>query len=86
MPFTRHLAREVATEGIRVNCIAPSAIENERMRSWVSEDRRQALAEEFPLRRLGQPEDVAAALFLESSSASWSTGVTLDIAGGKGMV
>ena len=66
--FSRHLAGEYAHEGIRINCIAPSAIENDRMRSWVPEDQRRALGEAFPLGRLGQPEDVAAAtLFLASS-------------------
>jgi len=45
------------------------------------------LAAAFPLGRLGQPEDVAAAsLFLASSASSWITGVTLDIAGGKVML
>ena len=85
--FSRHLAGEFASEGIRVNCIAPSAIENDHMRSWVPEEQRQALAAAFPLGRLGQPRDVAAAtLFLASSASSWITGVTLDIAGGKVML
>ncbi|MGH2345270.1 MAG: SDR family NAD(P)-dependent oxidoreductase, partial [Chloroflexota bacterium] len=82
--FSRHLAGEFAKDGIRVNCLAPSAIENDKMRSWVSEDGRKALGASFPLGRLGQPADVAAAaLFLASSASSWITGVTLDIAGGK---
>jgi 3-oxoacyl-[acyl-carrier protein] reductase len=85
--FSRHLAGEYAHEGVRVNCIAPSAIETERMRSWVSEERRHALAEAFPMGRLGQPGDVAAAtLFLASSASSWITGATLDISGGKVML
>jgi 3-oxoacyl-[acyl-carrier protein] reductase len=85
--FTRHLANEVARDGVRVNCIAPSAIENDKMRSWVPADQRAALGATFPLGRIGQPEDVAsAALFLASSAASWITGVTLDVAGGKIMV
>jgi 3-oxoacyl-[acyl-carrier protein] reductase len=85
--FSRHLAGEYAHEGIRVNCIAPSAIENDRMRSWVPEEQRRALGEAFPLGRLGQPEDVAAAaLFLASSASSWITGTTLDVAGGKVML
>jgi 3-oxoacyl-[acyl-carrier protein] reductase len=85
--FTRHLANEIGTEGIRVNCIAPSAIENERLRTWTTEDQRQQLAASFPLRRIGQPEDVAAAtLFLASDASSWITGITLDIAGGKIML
>ncbi len=85
--FTRHLAREVGPLGVRINCIAPSAIETERMRAWVSEDVRRQLREHFPLGRLGQPEDcAAAALFLASSASSWITGVTLDVAGGRIMV
>jgi 3-oxoacyl-[acyl-carrier protein] reductase len=85
--FTRHLANEIGPEGVRVNCLAPSAIENERMRTWTTEEQRQQLAASFPLRRIGQPEDVAAtAVFLASEASSWITGITLDIAGGKIMV
>jgi 3-oxoacyl-[acyl-carrier protein] reductase len=85
--FTRHLASEVAHDHVRVNCLAPSAIENDKMRAWVPAGQRAELGASFPLGRLGQPEDVAAAaLFLASASASWVTGVTLDIAGGKIMV
>ena len=85
--FSRHLAGEFAEHGIRVNCLAPSAVENDRMRAWMSEDERAALGAAFPLKRLGQPEDVAAAaLFLASSASSWVTGVTVDLAGGKVML
>jgi 3-oxoacyl-[acyl-carrier protein] reductase len=85
--FSRHLAGEFAHEGIRINCIAPSAIENDRMRSWIPQEQRRAVAATFPLGRLGQPEDIAAAaLFLASSASSWITGVTLDVAGGKVML
>ena len=85
--LTRHLAGEFGHAGIRVNCIAPSAVENNRMRSWVSEEQRLALGASFPLGRIGQPEDVAAAtLFLASDASSWITGVTLDVAGGKVML
>ncbi|MGO8887614.1 MAG: SDR family NAD(P)-dependent oxidoreductase [Streptosporangiaceae bacterium] len=85
--FSRHLAGEHARDGIRVNCLAPSAVENDRMRRWMSAADRQALGEAFPLGRLGQPADVAAAaLFLASSASSWITGATLDIAGGKIMM
>jgi 3-oxoacyl-[acyl-carrier protein] reductase len=85
--FSRHLAGEFASEGIRVNCIAPSAIENDHLKSWVTEEQRKALAASFPLGRIGQPRDVAAAtLFLASSASSWITGVTLDISGGKVML
>jgi 3-oxoacyl-[acyl-carrier protein] reductase len=85
--FTRHLANEVAQNGVRVNCLAPSSIETERLRSWTTQQMRRQLAESFPLRRIGQPGDVAAAtLFLASDVSSWITGTTLDIAGGKIMI
>jgi 3-oxoacyl-[acyl-carrier protein] reductase len=85
--FTRHLAGEMATRGIRANCVAPSAVENDKMRAWMSADQRAALGASFPLGRLGQPADVAAAaLFLASDASSWITGATLDIAGGKIML
>jgi len=85
--FTRHLASEIAPRGVRVNCVAPSATENDKMRAWLSAEERAALGASFPLRRIGQPDDIAAAtLFLGSDAASWITGATLDIAGGKIMV
>ncbi|MHB1533486.1 MAG: SDR family NAD(P)-dependent oxidoreductase [Acidimicrobiales bacterium] len=85
--LSRHLAGEYAHAGIRVNCLAPSAIENDKMRTWMSDEQRQALGEAFPLGRIGQPEDVAAAtVFLASAGASWITGITLDISGGKVML
>jgi len=85
--LTRHLAGEMAPHGIRVNCVAPSATENDKMRAWMSAEQRAALGASFPLRRLGQPDDVAAAtVFLASEASGWITGVTLDVAGGKVMV
>jgi len=85
--YTRHLAAEIASHGIRVNCLAPSAIENDRLRTWTTEQQRRVLASSFPLRRIGRPDDVAAAaLFLASDASSWITGITLDIAGGKIML
>jgi 3-oxoacyl-[acyl-carrier protein] reductase len=85
--FTRHLAGELAPHRIRVNCLAPSATENDKMRAWMSADQRAALGASFPLGRLGQPDDVAAAaLFLASDASAWITGATLDVAGGKIML
>ena len=85
--FTRHLAAELGPQGIRVNCVAPSAVENERLLTWTTEEQRRELAASFPLGRIGRPQDVAAAtLFLASDASSWITGVTLDIAGGKIMI
>jgi 3-oxoacyl-[acyl-carrier protein] reductase len=85
--FTRHVAGEFASRGIRANCVAPSAIENDRMHAWMTDEQRRDLGRTFPLGRLGQPADVAAAtLFLASDASSWITGATLDVAGGKIML
>lgn len=81
--LTRHIAIEVAPTQVRLNCVAPAAIRTERL-AQTPEQVRQSLAESFPLRRLGECEDVThAALFLLSDASSWITGITLDIAGGK---
>lgn len=85
--YTRQLATELGPRGIRVNCLSPSAVENDKMRAGMTPEQREQLGASFPLGRIGQPEDVAsAALFLASASASWITGVVLDVAGGKIMV
>jgi 3-oxoacyl-[acyl-carrier protein] reductase len=85
--FTRHLAGEFASRGIRANCIAPSATENDRMRASMSPEQLAALGASFPLRRIAQPADVAAAaLFLASDASAWITGTTLDVSGGKIML
>jgi 3-oxoacyl-[acyl-carrier protein] reductase len=85
--LSRHLAKELAADGVRVNCLAPATIENESMRARMPEDRRQQLIATFPLGRLGQPDDVAAAtLFLASQASGWITGTTIDIAGGRTML
>jgi 3-oxoacyl-[acyl-carrier protein] reductase len=82
--LTRHIAVELGPNGIRANCLAPSAILNESMKARMDIEQRGRLAESFPLGRLGVPGDVAAAaLFLLSDDASWITGVTLDVAGGR---
>jgi 3-oxoacyl-[acyl-carrier protein] reductase len=81
--LTGHLAREFAPQGVRVNCVAPSAIMNDRLAKAPPEKLRE-IAAGFPLGRIGRPEDVAiATLYLASESASWITGVTLDISGGR---
>jgi 3-oxoacyl-[acyl-carrier protein] reductase len=81
--LTGHLAKELAPQGIRVNCVAPSAIMNDRL-AKVPEAKLREIASGFPLGRIGTPEDVAlATLYLVSEGASWVTGVTLDISGGR---
>jgi 3-oxoacyl-[acyl-carrier protein] reductase len=76
------LARQLAPGGIRVNAVAPHAIETEMSAQW-SEERRREIVAGIPLGRLGRPEDVAnAVLFLASDAASFITGEILDVNGG----
>jgi 3-oxoacyl-[acyl-carrier protein] reductase len=85
--FIRHVAREVGEHGVRANCIAPATTATERIERNLTPEQRNELALKAPLRRLGTPEDSAyATLFLASDAASWLTGVTLDVAGGRVMV
>ena len=82
--LTRHLANEMGSHGVRINCLAPSAVLNERMRAAMSQEQLDALAKAFPLGRVGLPQDVAqAALYLASDASSWVTGVILDLSGGR---
>jgi 3-oxoacyl-[acyl-carrier protein] reductase len=81
--LTGHLARELGPMGVRVNCVAPSAIMNDRL-ARIPPEKLREIAAGFPLGRIGVPEDVAlATLYLVSESSSWVTGVTLDISGGR---
>jgi 3-oxoacyl-[acyl-carrier protein] reductase len=81
--LTRHLAAEVGPHGVRVNCVAPSAVRTDRLAAMPA-DQLARIGANFPLGRVGEPADVAAAtLFLCSAAAGWVTGVTLDVAGGK---
>lgn len=80
--LTKTLARQLVAYGINVNGVAPHAIETDMSAEW-SEERRRAIIESIPLRRLGQPEEVAeAVLFLASDKAGFITGEILDVNGG----
>ena len=80
--LTKTLARQLAPYGINVNGVAPHAIETEMSAQWASE-KRKAIIEAIPLKRLGRPEDVAeAVLFLASEKADFITGEILDVNGG----
>jgi 3-oxoacyl-[acyl-carrier protein] reductase len=84
--LTQEAAKEAGPHGVRVNCIAPSTILTDRLQRLIPSDRKRQMTTMHPLGRLGVPADVAnAALFLASESASWITGVTLDVAGGQVM-
>ncbi|MEO5703316.1 MAG: 3-oxoacyl-ACP reductase FabG [Gammaproteobacteria bacterium] len=83
--FTKSLAREIGSRGITVNAVAPGFIDTD-MTKALSDQHRIALLEKIPLNRLGQMEEVAAAVaFLASPAASYITGETLHVNGGMFM-
>ncbi len=83
----RHLARELGPTGVRVNALAPSIVRNEKIEAAMPEEVQRRVAQFLPLRRIGEPADVAnAALFLASEASSWITGQVLDVNGGKVMI
>ena len=80
--LTRSLAMELAPTHIRVNCVAPGVIKTDMLDALPPEVLPQ-LAEETPLRRLGIPEDIAAAVcYLASEKAGFVTGQVLTVDGG----
>jgi 3-oxoacyl-[acyl-carrier protein] reductase len=80
--LTKTVAKELAPRGITVNAIAPGFIETD-MTASLSEKARNAMLSQVPLRRAGQPEDIAAAVaFLASESASYITGQVIHVSGG----
>lgn len=82
--FTIGLAREVATEGIRVNAVAPGLIETDLHAANGAPDRLTRLAPSIPMGRAGKPEEVAeAVLWLLSREASYTTGTILEVGGGR---
>jgi 3-oxoacyl-[acyl-carrier protein] reductase len=80
--FTRSLSQELASRGVTVNAVAPGFIESD-MTKELGEVVMAEVAKRIPAKRVGQPEDVAAAvLFLASPAASYITGQTLVVDGG----
>ena len=83
--FGKSLAKEVASRNITVNTVAPGFIETDMTRE-MSESQQDALMGQIPSRRLGAPEDVAAAVvYLASDAARYITGETLNVNGGLHM-
>ncbi|MBD5772142.1 3-oxoacyl-ACP reductase FabG [Marinomonas colpomeniae] len=83
--FSRSLAAEIGSRGITVNCVAPGFIETD-MTKELPEEHKAKLVEKVPSARLGQPEEIAAAVaFLASQGAAYITGETLHVNGGMYM-
>ena len=85
MNATKSAALEAAALGIRVNLVAPGPIETGMLKRFTgSEERKAGLAATVPLNRIGRPEEVAQTiLFLASDKASFITGASYSVDGGK---
>ena len=83
--FSKSLAREIGSRGVTVNCIAPGFIDTTMTKS-LPEAVKEEMLKQIPLGRLGQPQDVAAAVvFLASPAAGYITGEVLRVGGGMAM-
>ncbi len=83
--FSKSLAREVGGRGITANCVAPGFIDTD-MTSGLSDDHKTALLTQVPVKRLGEPEEIAAAVgYLASEDAGYVTGETINVNGGMYM-
>ena len=81
--LTLAAARELASEGIRVNAVSPGVIETDQQAN-IPSDRRAALEHSLPLGRMGQPEEVATTIvWLLSEEASYVTGAIIPVTGGR---
>ena len=80
--FTKSIAKEIASRGIRVNAIAPGYIQTD-MTAQLNEKTREEITKKIPLQRLGKAEDIAGVcLFLASNEADYITGQTIVVDGG----
>jgi NAD(P)-dependent dehydrogenase (short-subunit alcohol dehydrogenase family) len=80
--LARYLAKEWAAEQIRVNCLAPGPIDTPMVARFDA-DTRAELEKAVPLKRIGRPEEVAAAIeFLTSNDAAFTTGTVMNLSGG----
>lgn len=85
--MTQHLAMELADSGIRVNAVSPAVVETPIYESFIDpekvHDTLQTFNDFHPIGRIGQPQDVAAAIdFLLSDDSAWVTGSVMDVDGG----
>jgi NAD(P)-dependent dehydrogenase (short-subunit alcohol dehydrogenase family) len=84
MQLARNLAQELSPHNIRVNCIAPGLVKTDFARAlWDTPEAEVRASSGTPLRRLGEPDDIAgAAVFLASRAGAWTTGQTIVVDGG----
>jgi NAD(P)-dependent dehydrogenase (short-subunit alcohol dehydrogenase family) len=84
MQLARNLAHEYGPHNIRVNCVAPGLVKTDFARAlWDTPEAETRSSQGTPLRRLGEPEDLAGAvIYLASRAGSWTTGQTLVVDGG----
>ena len=85
MQLARNLAQELSPSNIRVNCIAPGLVKTDFARAlWDTPEAERRSTAATPLRRLGEPDDIAgAAVFLASRAGAWITGQTIVVDGGS---
>jgi acetoacetyl-CoA reductase len=84
--FTKALARESASKGVTVNCIAPGYIHTE-MTETMPEATLRHIVSQIPMKRLGKPSEIArTALFLADPESSFITGETISVNGGHNML
>lgn len=82
--LSRGLARALAPDGIRVNTIAPGAVDTPMMRDGATDAQLSAFVEAIPLGRMALPEELAeTAVFLSSDAARYITGATVNVTGGQ---
>ena len=83
--LTKSMAQEFAPRGITVNCVAPGAVETPMLAAHTSE-RKAAMSASTPLKRMGQPQEIAAAVsYLLDADAGFTTGSVLAVNGGLRM-
>ena len=85
--LTRAAAKELGVHGITVNAVCPGLFDTELTHANASQERLEAVSQNFPIARLGKPEEVAELIcFLASESAGYITGASFDINGGSLMI
>ncbi|MBV8733863.1 MAG: SDR family oxidoreductase [Solirubrobacterales bacterium] len=81
--MTKSIGKDLAETGVLVNCVAPAVVKT-RMLADVSEQHLDYMVQRIPMKRIGQPEEVAELVaFLASDQCSFSTGAVFDLSGGR---